>query len=228
MLNKFLKALVLITFIFVTVVFIYTSYNTLFNDIVYEKNYFIGCGTYYGSIILALILTKNRRLNINTSMAYCVVLFNFMASILGELFNFYYRFPLWDNMLHFLAGMMISVVFLDVLYSSSSTRQISRYSKTFILLFIFFGTISVGVFWEFYEFFMDTFFNYNMQKSFMVDSTTNFYQFINENGRFVAPALVDTMNDLIIETISAFTACVIIFIYGPTRFYNNILKKKTW
>lgn len=224
MIKNITKGLVFISFLIVTITLLYTSYNIFFNDIVYEKNYFMGCGTYYILIIFVMFVIKSKRIYINETLLYIIILFNFTASILGELFNFYYRFALWDNILHCISGVLITILALNILYTFNKERDFEHlnYFTIFICLVGFTAIISIG--WEVYEFFMDTFLNFNMQKSFFVTENFNFMQYVNEVNLFVAPSLVDTMGDLIQGMLFAIITTIIILLMGPKKIVNKYIK----
>ena len=112
-----------------------------------------------------------------------VVLFIYATLFLGDAWSFYARFWWWDILLH--AGSAIVFGFLGffLLYSLYTQRKIQ--SRPFLLaLFSFSFAVAMGVIWEIFEFYVDILLGWNMQKS----------------------GLVDTMLDLIVNTIGAFIA----------------------
>lgn len=110
-----------------------------------------------------------------------LVLFIFAALFLGEALDFYERFAWWDVALHGAAGLgfgMVGVILALVMFEGD------RYAApAWALASIAFAfALSIGALWEVFEFMMDWGFGLNMQKS----------------------GLVDTMTDLIVDTIGAF------------------------
>lgn len=134
----------------------------------------------------------------NTIIAYLIFLY--AAIVLGEVRSFYYRFEHWDTVLHaFSAGMLGSLGFDVVNFLNKSDTIKLQLSPFFVALFAFCFAISIGVLWEIYEFSFDGILGLNMQKFRLEDGT-------NLIGRL---ALVDTMDDLIIDCIGAFVTSMI-------------------
>ena len=134
----------------------------------------------------------------NTIIAYLIFLY--AAIVLGEVRSFYYRFEHWDTVLHaFSAGMLGSLGFDVVNFLNKSDTIKLQLSPFFVALFAFCFAISIGVLWEIYEFSFDGILGLNMQKFRLEDGTDLI-------GRL---ALVDTMDDLIIDCIGAFATSTI-------------------
>ncbi len=134
----------------------------------------------------------------NTIIAYLIFLY--AAIVLGEVRSFYYRFEHWDTVLHaFSAGMLGSLGFDVVNFLNKSDTIKLQLSPFFVALFAFCFAISIGVLWEIYEFSFDGILGLNMQKFRLEDGTDLI-------GRL---ALVDTMDDLIIDCIGAFVTSTI-------------------
>lgn len=134
----------------------------------------------------------------NTIIAYLIFLY--AAIVLGEVRSFYYRFEHWDTVLHaFSAGMLGSLGFDVVNFLNKSDTIKLQLSPFFVALFAFCFAISIGVLWEIYEFSFDGILGLNMQKFRLEDGTDLI-------GRL---ALVDTMDDLIIDCIGAFVTSMI-------------------
>ncbi len=155
-----------------------------------------------GLVVLHLPSFLNKRFNVtiptNTIIAYFIFLY--AAIILGEVRSFYYRFEHWDTVLHaFSAGMLGSLGFdvVNVLNKNDAIKL--QLSPFFVALFAFCFAVSVGVLWEIYEFSFDGLLGLNMQKFRLEDGT-------NLIGR---AALVDTMDDLMIDCVGALVTSTI-------------------
>ncbi len=149
-----------------------------------------------GLVVLHLpsFLSKRFHVTIPTNTVIAYFVFLYMAIILGEVRSFYYRFEHWDTVLHaFSAGMLGSLGFdvVNVLNKNDAIKL--QLSPFFVALFAFCFAVSVGVLWEIYEFSFDGLLGLNMQKFRLEDGT-------NLIGRL---ALVDTMDDLMIDCIGA-------------------------
>ena len=106
------------------------------------------------------------------------VIFVFCACILGEAYEFYLRYPLWDDLLHFFSGLLFCAFACALI---EGKRQ---------LLFSFCFSVAVSTVWEFFEFFADLLFGTNMQKDII-------YRGIQDIG------LIDTMADLLAGAVGA-------------------------
>ena len=122
---------------------------------IYTKKYqntFIGVisiiMTFYPSI-----LKKKLRVYLPSSLQIIITLFIFAAEFLGEFYEFYYKIPWWDNMLHCISGSVLGIVgFMFVYFLNKTHIKRTKLSPFFIALFAFCFSITIGVFWEFFEF----------------------------------------------------------------------------
>ena len=90
---------------------------------------------------------------------------------------------------------MIGALGFSVVSLLNKTDRIPmKLSPFFVSLFAFCFALSVGVFWEFYEFSFDKLLELNMQK------------FMLEDGTMLVSreALADTMMDLVVDAVGAF------------------------
>lgn len=119
-----------------------------------------------------------------------IVIFIFATIFLGEAFDFYERFWWWDIALHggsALAFGLIGFLFVFMLFEGD------RYAApAWAVAFVgFCFALSIGTIWEIFEFGMDQIFGMNMQKS----------------------GLIDTMWDLIVDTVGAGFGAFVGFLY---------------
>ncbi len=109
-----------------------------------------------------------------------VYVFIFAAEVLGEINNFYGMIPHWDTMLHTLNGFLCAGVgfsLVDLLNENSESLNLSPF---FVAIVAFCFSMTIGVFWEFFEFGMDQFLNTDMQKDTLLPSIHTVY--LNESG----------------------------------------------
>lgn len=149
-----------------------------------------------GAIVLFLPSRIEKKLSINipNQMEIVYFIFLFCAIILGEVQNFYYRIPFWDMILHgFSAAMFGALGFIVVSYLNDTEKMDLVLSPFFVAMFAFCFAMTIGTVWEIYEFSADALLGTNMQK------------FITaENEVLVGhAALVDTMKDLMVNTVGA-------------------------
>lgn len=157
--------------------------------------------------ILAMLLpgwlARKWRVEIPSNMMILYLLFLYAAIYLGEVQSFYYRIPNWDMILHgFSGGMLGALAFSFVRLINNSDRVQVELNPLFTALFAFCFSITLGVFWEFYEYSFDGMLGLNMQKFLMEDGTALI-------GR---EALNDTMQDLITDAFGALFTSLIGFI----------------
>ena len=164
--------------------------------------------TYYPSI-----LEKRYGVYLPNTLQIIITLFIFSAQVLGEMNGFYEKFFWWDTMLHATSGIILGLVgffFVYLLNEKGDTNV--KLIPVFIALFAFCFAITMGVFWEFFEFGADRLLGYNMQR----------FRLPGEDG------LLDTMEDLIVDAIGALITCVSGYIYMKNKDYtlfNNFFDK---
>lgn len=93
-------------------------------------------------------------------------LFAFMGIYLGETCRFYYRFPIWDDVLHTFSGFGMACIAFHFLYAFlfKDAKNV-KHPIVISCLFACLTSVALGALWEVYEFAGDTFFGLNMQKS---------------------------------------------------------------
>ncbi|TDX30457.1 hypothetical protein DFO67_105247 [Modicisalibacter xianhensis] len=147
------------------------------------------------SLLVVLItffpLLFERQFRIRTPPPLQLLTFGFViaALLLGEGRGFYSRFWWWDIALHTVAGGLFSAVGFLLAYGGNGMRRIedSIIKPGFIALFALMFSLGVGVFWEIFEFSMDSLFGTRMQRAMLGDSS----------------GLTDTMWDLVMNTLGA-------------------------
>lgn len=168
-----------------------------------------------------------------------ILFFIFAAEILGEIGSFYTHIPWWDTMLHTLNGFLMAAIgfaLIDIL--NNSPKFHITMSPLFVAFVAFCFSMTVGVVWEFFEFFMDYFALTDMQKDRMVtdissvlinpsglndtiiirdiestavtlkDGTVQVFE-----GGYLDIGIIDTMKDLLVNLIGAVVFSVIGFFY---------------
>ena len=116
-------------------------------------------------LVLPSILTKKLQIELPTTLEIIVLLFIFAAEILGEINSFYIRVPNWDTMLHTLNGFLCAAVgFALVDMLNRSDRFSFKLSPLYLAIVAFCFSMTVGVLWEFFEYFSDVFLGFDMQK----------------------------------------------------------------
>ena len=155
------------------------------------------------ALMLPGILKRKANLSIPTVMLIAYAIFLYCAIYLGEVRAFYYRIPHWDTILHVFSGAAIGALGFSIVSLLNKCESITfSLSPIFVALFAFCFALSLGVIWEIYEFAVDYFLGTNMQK----------YAYECGEALVGQAALLDTMKDLIVDAIGAFTISVIGYI----------------
>lgn len=168
-----------------------------------------------------------------------ILLFIFAAEILGEISEFYVKFPYWDMMLHTLNGFLAAAIgfsLVDLL--NRSKKLVFELSPLFTAIVAFCFSMTIGVIWEFFEFAMDIFLGFDMQKDTIVHTITSvmldpaggnvpvriddIYE-VSVNGQelglggYLDIGLLDTMKDLFVNFIGAVIFSILGYFYVKTR-----------
>jgi len=159
------------------------------------------------------LLSKKFKWEIPNTVYYFYVIFLYAAIFLGEVRNYYYRFPYWDLLLHTSSGTMIGFLgfsIVDILNRESDKVNLNAF---FVAFFAFCFAMTLGSVWEIYEFVSDSFLGTNMQK------------YALETGILLQGqnALTDTMEDIIVDGIGALAASTIGYI--SIKYKSNFLNK---
>ncbi len=204
------------------------SINLIILVLVDIYNYKQGTGLNNASLIIADIifillfhytekLYHNKITFIPQSYYYVAMLFAFFSTYLGSLQNYYERFDWWDNVLHLTSGVLIgflSIVLVNLVLDNYIDHFPNKQDLLVIVVVGVLCAISVGVFWEFYEYAFDYLADGNMQRSiyFTGDNANQFMQYVRPSGRFIDPGLSDTMYDLFLATVGAIFAGVVSYL----------------
>ncbi|MDR2658581.1 MAG: hypothetical protein LBC27_01135 [Spirochaetaceae bacterium] len=158
------------------------------------------CALGLAILFLPGILERRCKIVIENYIYIFFVIFLFAAIILGEVHDFYYRVPHWDTLLHACSGVMLGAVGVSVIDILNKSKNVKlNLSEGFVAIFAFFFAVSLGAIWEIYEYLIDLFLGFNMQRYRAEDGT----QFLGQL------ALYDTMKDLIVDVIGSLVICVI-------------------
>ncbi len=159
-----------------------------------------------GVVFLRLprLLSRPLSIFIPNGLYIAYMLFLWSAIFLGEFALFYYRFSLWDTIMHLYSAVLLSFLGLSIprLFSGDEV------SPALTLLISIGFSMLVGVLWEIYEFSFDGILGLNMQKfAYPSGGTQKLSPFI---GR---AALVDTMADLIVDLVGSVGVSAWAYVY---------------
>ena len=192
-------------------------------------------------ILLALpsIIEKQLAIDIPPLMEGIIYCFIYAAEILGEINSFYTIIPGWDTMLHTLNGFLAAAVGLSmVILLNDNEKVVFDLSPFFLALLAFCFSMTIGVLWEFFEFFMDSFFGMDMQKDTVVHAIhsvtldpTRTNQVVTISGitdtavngeslglgGYLDIGIIDTMKDLFVNFLGALVFSVSGYFYARSR-----------
>jgi hypothetical protein len=139
--------------------------------------------------------------------------------VLGEVYRFYDYVFFFDKVLHVTAGVVMTMCGFSIAYGySKSDDGALRLSPFFFAMFSFCFAITLMTLWEIFEYSVDRFLGYNMQrwKDGLSEVTVNGVTYtVTEYKQ--SSGLKDTMTDIIVGTASA----AVISIVGGLWFAKN-------
>ena len=183
--------------------------------------------------------------------------FVFAAGVLGEIAGFYERFGFWDDMLHGCNGFMFAAFgFCLVGLTQRKVGRRARPAPLLVALIAFCFSMTVGVFWELFEYSTDAVLGTDMQKDTLLHAIhtvslsaagegTVHLRDVTETvirtaggeeiviAGYLDVGLADTMLDLFVNAIGALVFCMIGYVYlqGASgrlarQFIPEVLDKK--
>lgn len=180
-------------------------------------------------------LQMELKMELPTTLEIIILLFIFAAEILGEIQEYYIKFPGWDTVLHTLNGFLMAAIGFSLVDILNRDEKIKfELSPIFMSIVAFCFSMTVGVLWEFFEFAMDNILKFDMQKDTVIHSINSvmlnptgankvvMLNGINDvivNGQslglggYLDIGLYDTMYDLIVNFIGAVVFSVIGYFY---------------
>lgn len=207
-------------------------------------------------VLFMLPSAFERRLHIELpgTLEIIILLFIYAAEILGEIRSYYTSYPGWDTMLHTMNGFLCAAIgfaLVDILNREESVSL--HLSPFFMAVTAFCFSMTVGVLWEFFEFAMDQFVLFDMQKDTVINtiSTVNLdpshgttaviikgiqdvilvledgTQMPLSLGGYLDVGIIDTMKDLFVNFIGAVVFSAIGYFYvkgrGKGRFATRFI-----
>jgi hypothetical protein len=154
--------------------------------------------------LLPAFVTRRKRIIIPPEFQFFAALFVFLSLFLGSAFNFYYKYWWWDIVLHTSSGFLLGIIgFITLFVMNRTDRLPAAIKPSFLCFFGVTFAVTLGVLWEIFEFTVDRIWPWvNMQS--------------NETG------VVDTMKDLIVDTIGAVVVALMAYAYLKTGRYSFI------
>ena len=201
-------------------------------------------------------IEKKFKITIPSTLEIIVLCFIFSAEILGEINSFYVKVPHFDTLLHTINGFLCAGVGFSLIDLLNENSKKINLSPIFLSLIAFSFSMTIGVLWEFFEYGADRLLGFDMQKdqivtkinTVMFDETKtnkvitlddiNKTILYDKDGNIIRAidgyldiGIIDTMKDLLVNFIGAFSFSIFGYLYvqnrGKYKFVDNfILTKK--
>lgn len=190
-------------------------------------------------LVVPSFIQVNMKIELPKTLEIIILLFIFSAEILGEISSYYIKFPFWDDILHTMNGFLAAAIGFSMVDILNKHEKIAfNLSPRFLALVAFCFSMTIGVVWEFFEYGMDAFLHFDMQKDTIVNSiTTVMLDPTNQNipisingikdvvvngkelglGGYLDIGLIDTMKDLFVNFIGAIVFSFIGYFYVKNR-----------
>lgn len=214
-LSKYLRYFVLLVLFGSIALIIFQIFSGLedgvtIDDVLQENVYF-----FFFSIItliymaLPKIIQKKMGFVVDSRLIVIITLFIFAGPFLGQAFSFFDRFAWWDTILHALSGIILGLIAFALTSAlNDSPKGNLALNPFYVALFSFTFAVAVGALWEICEYLMDWFFETTMQ-CWNEDAA----MYLTGNPAYQSTAIIDTMEDLMVDTLGALVVSVIGYFY---------------
>lgn len=186
-------------------------------------------------VCIPLLVEKLFKFRLQISL-YFVTVFYAVCPLLGYAYNMYYTVSWWDDIMHAFSGVIFAM------FGAYLPKVINKNGKNSLVLCALFGLVfsmAISMAWEFVEFSLDSFFGTDMQKdtliynirSYLLGEWTdlpvsemaewNVNQVVvngTELPGYLDIGLIDSMKDMIVETVGAIVY-VVIYIAGKGKHF---------
>lgn len=204
------------------------------------------CGLSLVLFSVPSFLAHRLKITLPSTLEVIILLFIFAAEILGELGYYYVRVPHWDTILHTVNGFLCAAIgfaLIDILNTDKTIKF--ELSPLFVSVVSLCFSMTVGILWEFFEFFSDMLLRTDMQKDFIVNNISSIaldetlrnrtvridnISSIIINGKtfeggYIDIGLIDTMKDLLVNFAGAVVFSFIGYFYIKNRGRGKIAEK---
>lgn len=189
--------------------------------------------------MMPTFIEQKLRIRFPETMEVIILLFIYAAEILGEIHSMYIKIPVWDTILHSLNGFLVAAIgfcLVDLLNRNDNFKM--KLSPVYLAIVAFCFSMTIGVFWEFFEFSMDYCFNMDMQKDTVITSISSVtldpaglnnpvvidgIHTVTVNGEllpvegYLDIGLYDTMEDLFVNFLGAAVFSVLGYFYVKNK-----------
>ena len=197
------------------------------------------------------ILERRLRIVLPDALEIVILLFIYAAEILGEIREFYVLVPHWDTVLHTINGFLFAAIgFCMVNLLNNDSNIAMDLSPFYVAVAAFCFSMTIGILWEFFEWGMDSWFGFDMQKDTIINTVNSVslhpdgknqvvslteikdvvilyadgtQQNLNLGG-YLDIGLLDTMKDLFVNLIGAVVFSVIGYFYIKSKGQGRVAK----
>ncbi len=152
-------------------------------------------------LFLPRFIFSKLRFKLPAMLLLFIEVFVFLGIYLGEILDAFYAFMWWDIFLHFLSGVLLSMLAFLVIYPLYMQKPAKAYAYI-VLMFALMFAIGAGGIWELIEYSIDQIFGTNMQRS----------------------GLDDTMKDIAVDTAGALVASISAYLYIIKRRHSRVIE----
>lgn len=175
-----------------------------------KSDYMFNCAQSGMFLIVSMlpVFLKKIDLDIPEFVYFLFICFCLAHFLFGEILGFFVKVKWWDAALHTFSGMLIALLSFSLInLLNKDNGNGFKLSLPFVVIFAFSVTIAIGALWEILEFAFDTMFGLNMQRAYVSTMSGRGEPFVGTE------AVLDTMKDLILDSIGAATVCTICAIF---------------
>ena len=169
-----------------------------------------------GIIILPDHLKDKLGLKIPIMLETSLTIFAFCGFVLGDVFDFYKKIPVWDSILHAFSGIILAYVgFVLIDYFVKRDSINLSIGHMYICVSVVLFSLALGAIWEIGEYLVDDIFGTNNQQ--YMKSTRGTLYGKEDEPLLGHEALNDTMKDLMLDLAGASIVGVVEYLKEDRR-----------
>lgn len=169
-----------------------------------------------GIIILPDHLKDKLGLKIPIMLETSLTIFAFCGFVLGDVFDFYKKIPVWDSILHVFSGIILAYVgFVLIDYFVKRDSINLSMGHMYICVSVVLFSLALGAIWEIGEYLVDDIFGTNNQQ--YMKSTRGTLYGKEDEPLLGHEALNDTMKDLMLDLAGASIVGVVEYLKEDRR-----------
>lgn len=135
-------------------------------------------------VLMTITSYLKKKLNLDKKLELLIYIFIITTEVLGQIYHFYTRVPIFDIIIHTYSSFVISYIALIIIKKH-------KLPKIITILFIFSFAMMCESIWEIFEFGTDHLLKTDMQKDTIINEITSYY--LSENGDTPTTMVVDNV-----------------------------------